>query len=99
MSTTCNASAIFPASISVVWERIRDFSFPASLLSSIIESVELDGSPVSIGVKRKIKWKTGEIQTHRLVEISDQFYTVRWELIESNIPSEVTAVSSKNQML
>jgi len=95
MATSCSVSAIFPCSISLVWDKIRDFRFPATLLSSVIESVELEGTGLQIGAKRKIKWKSGEVQTHVLVEISDQYYTVRWEIIDSSVPAEVTAVSSK----
>jgi hypothetical protein len=48
-----------------------------------------------VGVQRRMKFKSGEVRTHRLLEISDQFHTLRWELIESSQPSEVTAVISK----
>ncbi len=65
MATYCSASAIFPCSISIVWQRIRDFSFPGSLLASVIESVELEGTGLQIGATRRIKFKTGEVQTHR----------------------------------
>lgn len=37
-----------------------------------------------------MKWKTGEVRKHRLLGLSDQFYTMAWELIETDPPSEIT---------
>jgi len=103
MATTIFASAIFPLPRHIVWAQLRDFSFPSKLLSSGIVKLEFedsDGKQVNektttVGVFRKIFWKNGEYQKSRLLELSDQYHTIRWELIESNPPSEVTAVISR----
>lgn len=89
MSTNNLASAVFPLSVDLVWKHVRDFSFPAKLLSSTVSHVELEDSgffvslsdiaegrpvkdPFSVGVIRKVYWKTGEWLKHRLLEINDQ---------------------------
>lgn len=102
MSTNNLASAVFPLSVDLVWKHVRDFSFPAKLLSSTVSHVELEDSegrpvkdPFSVGVIRKVYWKTGEWLKHRLLEINDQYHSLRWELIDSHPHSEVTAVISR----
>jgi len=102
MSTNNLASAVFPLSVDFVWRSLRDFSFPQKLLCSAVSKVELEDAegrpltdPFSIGVIRKVHWKTGEWRKHRLLELNDQYHTLRWELVDSHPHSEVTAVISR----
>jgi len=91
MATRAVASAVFPQPIGKVWSAVRDFTFPSKLISTI-ESAEIEDGlpPTTVGAIRIVKWKTGETRKHRLLELSDQYHKVSWELIESDPPSEVT---------
>eukprot|EP01112_Ceratiomyxa_fruticulosa_P013912 TRINITY_DN3943_c0_g1_i1.p1 TRINITY_DN3943_c0_g1~~TRINITY_DN3943_c0_g1_i1.p1 ORF type:complete len:146 (-),score=35.26 TRINITY_DN3943_c0_g1_i1:718-1155(-) len=89
MSTHAKASAVIPLPIEKVWEQLRQFDFPK--LFSTIDKVELHGgSPVTLGVVRTLKWKTGETVSQSLIELSDQNYRSSWELVAAEPPSEVT---------
>eukprot|EP01118_Nematostelium_gracile_P003326 TRINITY_DN137_c0_g1_i1.p1 TRINITY_DN137_c0_g1~~TRINITY_DN137_c0_g1_i1.p1 ORF type:complete len:383 (+),score=87.74 TRINITY_DN137_c0_g1_i1:76-1149(+) len=105
MATSSVASAIIPLPIGVVWNAIKDFTFPAKLLKSQILSAELldsaDGQSnhTRVGVIRDLTWKTGEKRKQRLLELSELTKTVRWELIESIPESEVTASISTIRLL
>jgi len=93
MSTQSFASAVFPLNIEFVWSSLRDFTFPQKLLCSIIQNVEMiEGNAFKVGSVRKISWKSGETRSSRLLELSDQFHTMKWEVINS---SEVFSVISK----
>ncbi|GAM24550.1 hypothetical protein SAMD00019534_077250 [Acytostelium subglobosum LB1] len=95
MSTRSVASSIIAAPTEKVWSVIRDFTFPSKVISTIESAVMDDNaSPTSVGAVRTLKWKTGEIRKHRLLELSDISLTVVWEVIESNPPTEVTATIS-----
>ena len=92
MATRAVASAVFPLPLSKVWEEVRDFTFNGKYFSTIESSIVLDGrSSDSVGATRETKWKSGEVQRHRLIELSDQNYRVTWELIDSEPASEVLA--------
>eukprot|EP01119_Soliformovum_irregulare_P013278 TRINITY_DN351_c12_g1_i1.p1 TRINITY_DN351_c12_g1~~TRINITY_DN351_c12_g1_i1.p1 ORF type:complete len:373 (+),score=69.18 TRINITY_DN351_c12_g1_i1:174-1292(+) len=96
MATSISASALFPIPIHEVWTALRNFDFPAKLAPSVVQSVELSekGTQHDIGTTRQVTWKSGETRKSRLIELSDQYHTMRWELIESNPPFEVSAVIS-----
>jgi len=96
MSTHALASAIFPLPIEKVWSHIRTFNFPAKLLPSIIESSSLEsGGERDIGAVRLIRWHSGETRRQRLLSLSDQYYSLTWELIEADPPVETSAMLSK----
>eukprot|EP01118_Nematostelium_gracile_P019867 TRINITY_DN93_c0_g1_i1.p1 TRINITY_DN93_c0_g1~~TRINITY_DN93_c0_g1_i1.p1 ORF type:complete len:146 (+),score=31.59 TRINITY_DN93_c0_g1_i1:316-753(+) len=92
MSTRAFASAVFPLPVEKVWAEIRNFTFPAKLIPTI-ESCTMEGnaSPNTVGAVRVLKWKTGETRKDQLLELSDQYRTITWELIESTPESEHTA--------
>eukprot|EP00029_Vermamoeba_vermiformis_P004706 TRINITY_DN152_c0_g1_i1.p2 TRINITY_DN152_c0_g1~~TRINITY_DN152_c0_g1_i1.p2 ORF type:complete len:148 (+),score=47.24 TRINITY_DN152_c0_g1_i1:541-984(+) len=94
MATRAHASAVFNQPIDVVWKHVRDFDFPARLLTSTIEKVELEGSASStaVGAVRKIQWKNGEWRRQRLIELSDQYHKIVWESIESEPSTEASAI-------
>jgi len=95
MSTSSLASAVFPLPLEQVWSHLRDFTFPANLLPSNIESVVLESGGVrDIGAVRLIKWRTGELRRHRLLSLSDQFHTMTWELIFAEPHVETSALLS-----
>jgi len=98
MATSARASVVINASIEKVWAIIRSFTFPATLISTI-ESVEmLEGAaPTTVGASRKLKWKSGEIQTQRLLELSDIERRAVWETTESEPDHEVSAAISTLQ--
>eukprot|EP01092_Planopodium_desertum_P000817 TRINITY_DN111_c0_g1_i3.p1 TRINITY_DN111_c0_g1~~TRINITY_DN111_c0_g1_i3.p1 ORF type:complete len:159 (+),score=2.90 TRINITY_DN111_c0_g1_i3:35-478(+) len=95
MATRATASAIFPLPVETVWKSIRDFTFPAKLIGTISScEMEEKKAPTEVGAIRKVTWKTGEWRRQRLIEFSDQFHKLTWELIESSPPSETEAVIS-----
>eukprot|EP01132_Coremiostelium_polycephalum_P001226 gene1226-1549_t len=92
MSTRAFASSIINVDIEQVWKVLREFTFPAKVISTIDSVVmENNDAPTTVGAVRTLKWKTGEIRKSRLLEVSDLRYTVSWELIESVPETEVTA--------
>eukprot|EP01105_Mastigella_eilhardi_P014213 TRINITY_DN3237_c0_g1_i1.p4 TRINITY_DN3237_c0_g1~~TRINITY_DN3237_c0_g1_i1.p4 ORF type:complete len:149 (-),score=51.81 TRINITY_DN3237_c0_g1_i1:1063-1509(-) len=98
MATRVKVSAVFPFPIESIWTKLREFTFPGTLLTSTgIEScVMLDGAAATcVGATRQIKWKTGETRTHRLLGLSDQFYTMSWELVEASHATEITGCVSQ----
>jgi len=84
-----------------VWNVIKDFTFPTKLLSKVIEStvLEHDGGKMEVGAVRKVKWRTGEERRQRLLEISEIYKTIRWELVDSVPESEVNSVISTIRLL
>ena len=53
--------------------------------------MEENASPFTVGAVRSIQWKTGEVRKDRLLELSDQYRKITWELIDSNHPTEASA--------
>ncbi len=52
----------------------------------------LDGrSATEVGATREVRWKSGEVKTQRLLELSDQFHRITWETITAEPPSETAA--------
>ena len=51
-------------------------------------------SPFAVGAVRTLKWKTGESRKDRLLELSDQYRRITWELIEADPPTEASAAIS-----
>ncbi|KNC51903.1 uncharacterized protein AMSG_08003 [Thecamonas trahens ATCC 50062] len=95
MATHTSASAVFPLPITTVWPVFRDFLFPGRLISTIeaCELVEGDGA-TCVGAERVIRWKTGEERRHRLLELSDEHYSISWNLVGANHPTETMSVLS-----
>jgi hypothetical protein len=92
MSTRAVASAVFPLPIDQVWDKLRDFTFPARFISTIAScNLEENQSPFTVGAIRVMRWKTGESRKDRLIELSDQFRKLTWEMIESEPASESVA--------
>jgi len=92
MSTRAVASAVFPLPIEVVWNNIRDFTFPARLIPTIESCTTEDHkSSDSVGAVRVTKWKSGETRKDKLLELSDQYQRLTWEMIDSEPVAEVTA--------
>lgn len=71
MATSTVSSAVFPLPIEIVWQALRDFTFPKKLLPSIVQDVVIeDGkSPFSIGSVRLMTWRSGETARQRSVVI------------------------------
>jgi glutathione S-transferase len=80
--------------IDSVWVQLRQFNFPAKLLSSIVASVSLEEGKdaTTVGAVRTVKWRSGEMKKQRLIALSDQYHFATWELIDSEPHEEVTAV-------
>mmetsp|Transcript_16324 Transcript_16324/g.18158 ORF Transcript_16324/g.18158 Transcript_16324/m.18158 type:complete len:152 (-) Transcript_16324:57-512(-) len=97
MSTRASASAVFPLPIDTVWAAVRDFTFPAKLISTVKSaSMEENASPTSVGAVRKLEWETGNWRKQKLIGLSDLDYTISWELVGVDLKasSEVTAIIS-----
>jgi hypothetical protein len=94
MSTTAVASGIIPFPIETVWKQIRQFDFPARLLTQTIAKVELEehANATTVGGVRKITWKNGQWRRQRLIELSDQYHRITWETIEADPPTETSAI-------
>eukprot|EP01087_Luapelamoeba_hula_P007623 TRINITY_DN185_c1_g1_i1.p2 TRINITY_DN185_c1_g1~~TRINITY_DN185_c1_g1_i1.p2 ORF type:complete len:147 (-),score=23.97 TRINITY_DN185_c1_g1_i1:86-526(-) len=92
MSTTARASAVIPLPVEKVWEAVRLFDFPKTLLTTI-QSVELvdGGRPTEVGAVRVLKWSDGSTLTQRLLELSDLSRSAVWETIAAEPVSEVSA--------
>eukprot|EP01111_Echinosteliopsis_oligospora_P014443 TRINITY_DN5444_c0_g1_i1.p1 TRINITY_DN5444_c0_g1~~TRINITY_DN5444_c0_g1_i1.p1 ORF type:complete len:362 (+),score=70.09 TRINITY_DN5444_c0_g1_i1:144-1229(+) len=102
MSTRAYASAVIPVPLEKVWKALRDFSFPHTLKFTGIESCSLDsvdGKQQHIGVCRILKWADGEVRKHRLLELSDIYNHMTWELVEAEPPTETLAHISKIKCL
>jgi saccharopine dehydrogenase-like NADP-dependent oxidoreductase len=93
MATQAHASSVFPFSIQTVWEQLRDFTFPARLLPSVVASTKLiqGASPLEVGAVREVVWKSGEKRQHRLIDLSDQWRRVVWETIAAEPAAETAA--------
>jgi len=93
MATSAKASAVIPVPIEKVWAALRDFTFPARLFTTIDSATLEEGAtPTSVGGVRVLRWKTGEIQKQRLLELSDLERRAVWETIHSEPEHEVSAV-------
>jgi len=92
MATRAFASAVFPFPIEKVWAEIRNFTFPAKLITTIEScTIENGVTPNTVGAIRVIKWKTGEVRKDQLLELSDLYRTITWELIEAQPEPEHSA--------
>jgi len=92
MSTHAFASAVFPVPIEKVWIEIRDFTFPGKLISTIQScGMEDKADCHTVGATRVMKWKSGESRTDRLLELSDQFRYITWELTHAEPATETAA--------
>ncbi|KAH3759508.1 hypothetical protein Pelo_8679 [Pelomyxa schiedti] len=99
MATRVRASAVFPLPIDRVWAHVRDFTFPRTLIQGIEVCEMADGAaPTTVGAMRNMRWVSGEARTHRLLGLSDQFYTVSWELVASEPHHEITGAISTLQL-
>jgi len=68
---------------------LRDFTFNAKYFSTIESATIQDGrSADSVSAIRETKWKTGESQQHRLIELSDQHYRLAYELVGAEPQAE-----------
>lgn len=100
MSTHASASAVFPLPLDEVWAVFRDFLFPGRLISTVETCELVEGEcATSVGAERKIRWKTGEERTHRLLGLSDEFCTISWNLVGANHPTETMSVLSRIRCL
>eukprot|EP01122_Echinamoeba_exundans_P015515 TRINITY_DN7391_c0_g1_i1.p1 TRINITY_DN7391_c0_g1~~TRINITY_DN7391_c0_g1_i1.p1 ORF type:complete len:168 (-),score=44.98 TRINITY_DN7391_c0_g1_i1:134-568(-) len=93
MATRATASAVIALPIEQVWKALREFDFPAKLISTVTGCELTEGSATSVGAVRKVSW-TGQWKKQRLIELSDLHYTATWELIESEPISETLAAIS-----
>ncbi len=62
-------------------------------LISTIDACEMqDGAnPHTVGGFRSMKWKTGESRVDRLLELSDQYRKITWEMIHAEPQAESSA--------
>lgn len=96
MSTTASASIIIPLSIDKVWASLRDFTSICSHISAIsCCELEDSGKAQQVGAVRVMKWTGGEIRKHRLIELSDVYHQITWELVEADPPTETLGHISK----
>jgi len=56
-----------------------------------------DAAPTTVGASRKLKWKSGEVQIQRLLELSDIERRAVWETTHSEPDHEVSAAISTLQ--
>eukprot|EP01099_Mayorella_cantabrigiensis_P003245 TRINITY_DN251_c0_g1_i1.p1 TRINITY_DN251_c0_g1~~TRINITY_DN251_c0_g1_i1.p1 ORF type:complete len:147 (-),score=40.36 TRINITY_DN251_c0_g1_i1:113-553(-) len=93
MATRVSESAVFNIPLDKLWKELRDFTFPARLLDTTVESCVVDDGlpPFCVGATRTMKWKSGEERKHRLLQLDDQFHRLTYELIYSEPISEVSA--------
>jgi hypothetical protein len=81
MATRAQASAVFPLPIEKVWGELRDFTFPKKYISSVeVCVIEDNKSADSVGCVRSMKWKSGESRKDKLLELSDQYRKITWEV-------------------
>ncbi|KAN0036719.1 hypothetical protein ACTFIV_002026 [Dictyostelium citrinum] len=100
MSTRVQKSAILNENIDKVWNVLRNFDFPSKIFPVIESSViEGDSTPTTVGAIRVLKWKTGETNKQRLLELSDLSHKIIYELIESEQTAEVTAYISTIKLI
>lgn len=98
MATSARASVVVPVPIEKVWAAVRSFTFPATLISTIESAEMLDGAgPTAVGASRKLKWKSGEVQVQRLLELSDIERRCVWETTHAEPDHEVSAAISTLQ--
>jgi hypothetical protein len=76
-----------------VWKALRDFTFPARLISTIASSdIEDNLPPTCVGAVRVLKWKTGDVRKQRLLALSDQHYSAVWEIVEGMLKASMSGV-------
>merc|ERR1712063_230549 len=92
MSTRVSASVVISQSIDDIWAQLRDFTFPAKLISTVSKTEIQDGKSCdSVGAVREVTWENGQVEHHRLIALDDQHYRSCWELIFAEPAAEVTA--------
>lgn len=92
MATRAVASAVFPLPIEKVWAELRDFTFPKKYISEVSSCVIEDAkSPEAVGCVRTMKWKSGGSRKDKLLELSDQYRKITWEMVESDPIAEASA--------
>lgn len=95
MSTQVKVSAVVNAPVENVWKELRDFTFPARLISTVESAELLDGAQgTAVGGARKLKWKSGESATQVLLELSDIERRAVWETTLAEPDTEVAATIS-----
>eukprot|EP00727_Mastigamoeba_balamuthi_P005053 m51a1_g14546 hypothetical protein (147) ;mRNA; f:982420-983083 len=94
MATRARASAVFPVSIERVWAIVRHFDFPSHHINGISECHVTEGTATTVGAVRTMKWQSGETRRHRLLGLSDQYYEISWELVESHPEAEYSGCIS-----
>lgn len=99
MSTSTTASIIVPLPIERVWIALRDFTGIFKHVKAIVECKLEEGKDQQVGAVRTMKWEGGEIRKHRLIEHSDVFHHITWELVESDPPTETLGHISRIQCL
>eukprot|EP01130_Rhizamoeba_saxonica_P005197 TRINITY_DN2081_c0_g1_i1.p1 TRINITY_DN2081_c0_g1~~TRINITY_DN2081_c0_g1_i1.p1 ORF type:complete len:168 (-),score=47.39 TRINITY_DN2081_c0_g1_i1:46-549(-) len=99
MSTRAFSSTIINVPINFVWQHLRDFTFPERLFDSVEScTMEDDLPPTTVGASRTIVWSDGQSRVQRLLEVSDQFHRVVYELEMSDPPAEYTACITTIQL-
>eukprot|EP01130_Rhizamoeba_saxonica_P006862 TRINITY_DN2750_c0_g2_i1.p1 TRINITY_DN2750_c0_g2~~TRINITY_DN2750_c0_g2_i1.p1 ORF type:complete len:178 (-),score=35.72 TRINITY_DN2750_c0_g2_i1:25-504(-) len=99
MSTRAYSSTVIPVPVSFAWKHLRDFSFPEKFFDSVESvTIEDDLPPTTVGATRVVTWKDGQTRTQRLLEVSDQYHRVVWEMEDSNPPAEFSACISTLQL-
>jgi len=96
LAVRCASSAVIAAPLDVVWCFVRNFTFPATLLPDIIESVAMQEGAAStqVGGVRVMRWKSGEEQKHQLLALDDLEHRISWEISSSLVPIEASAYIS-----
>lgn len=96
LSVRCFSSTVISAPLDAVWGSLRCFTFPAKLLPDIIETCAMEGdvAATTVGGVRKMRWRTGEEQTHTLLALDDLQHKATWEVSSSLAPTEASAIIS-----
>lgn len=99
MATSTTASVIIPMTIEKVWKEIREFTEIRKHVSGIVCcELEDGGKPNQVGSIRTMKWAGGEVRKHRLLEHSDVYHRLTWELVESDPPTETQGHITRVQL-
>jgi len=74
---------------------VRDFTFPKKYFTGVSDCSIVDNkAPDTVGCVRVLKWKSGEMKKDKLLELSDQYRRLTWEMIESDPIAEASAAIS-----
>jgi len=99
VATSTAASIIVNLPIERVWVALRDFTAIQKHVRGIVECSLEEGQPQQVGVVRTMKWEGGEVRRHRLIEHSDTYHFITWELVEADPPTETLGHISRIQCL